>query len=156
MDRIFTAMLVFQRRRKITKQCVTNTQYLYDCIGASFGYGIATTVPCIVIATNTANKTLELITHLVIKVPGGWLDPSYEVFSKPEKTYCFTVKEFEDVIKKSSIQPSRRLCSTTKKTFLQLRDIAEKMNGGELVVADKTFYNEQADFVAATHKRFPA
>ena len=148
-------MLVYQNKRKITKQCVTNTQYLYDCIGASFGYGIATTVPCIVIATNTTNNTLEIITHLVIKVPGGWLDPSYEVFSKQEKTYCFTIKEFQEVIKKSSIKPSPRVSSLTKKTFLQLSDLAEKMNGGELVVADKTFYNEQADFVAAARKRFP-
>ena len=70
------------------------------------------------------------------------IDPSYDVHSLRNKYYFDNVKDFNNTFRGSLSLPKDII---TK--FIRFIKYAEEINNGQLLVCDKEFYNNQADYV---------
>jgi hypothetical protein len=137
-------MWEYQKKMGIKDQCITNAQYIYDSLKFS---GVSSARVC---ATQVIHKDEEVrerrvITHLVVRVNDIIVDASYDIASLKGKKYCFTVAEMVDTLKEQSVSPEFK--KRTIKNFVEFLDLARRMNAGEILVADKDHYNQQADFL---------
>jgi hypothetical protein len=158
-------MYEYQRKNGIKGQCLANTQYLFDSIKASFRN--APVKAKAVIINDYDEKTIykdnekdhieithRLVVHMVLQINEKQsLDPSAE-FADLKKiqyighNFCSSLKK----LKESGF--SDEILKTTLKKYLLFISYAERMNSGELIVADKSYYNEQAEYVEAKNAAF--
>lgn len=152
--KVIDLMLEYQKEKGIVEQCITNTQYLYDCIKQNLPDEAHKfrAEPCIVVAvTNDEQTSVHTYNHFVIKCEGRVIDASYEVYSQKVKTYCYTIAEFKKTIEGLEMsQEYMKWVISHHITFLRL---AKRMNDGELLVCDKEFYDAQADYIEETLSR---
>ena len=153
LRKVIDLMLEYQKAKGVVEQCMTNTQYLYDCIKQNLPSEAHKfrAEPCIVVAKTEDEHTILHINHFVIRFEGHIIDASYEVYSQKEKKYCFTIAEFMKTIEGLEMpQEQMKEVVSHHITFLRL---AKRMNDGELLVCDKEFYNAQADYIEETLSR---
>ena len=154
INRIFeiaATMREYQAKHNVKGQCMTNAQYLFDIIKINTGVKI-TVKNVIAIGYNPVNdQTVCIGGHLVIVFDNddeeNVIDPSYEVFSLTDKRYYDNVRDFMNDIKskdRSNLKDDIKECIGK---FLRLDPIAERMNNGEFMIADKEYYNKQGDYV---------
>jgi hypothetical protein len=91
-----------------------------------------------------------IVVHMIIDCNDGkyMFEPSYEINHHPDKAYFKTIQEFNATVKTIDGGPIPNMKETFK-MFLEFVGYANKINAGNIVIADKTFYNKQADYVEA-------
>ena len=129
---------------------MTNSQYIYDCLRGS-GVDSARVTATLVVKI-IEDYTIWTNVHLVVLVNDVIVDASYDVASVKDKKYCFTIAEWLEYVKEIPMSPMnlKDIMSNNKyiiEQFVKFLDIAKRINAGGLLVADKEYYNQQADFV---------
>ena len=140
-------MWAYQKERGIRDQCMTNSQYIYDCLRFS---GVSSARVCATLVIHPEGEELRVITHLVVRVNDAIVDASYDIASLKGKKYCFTVAEALEALKGVSVSPEFKKANI--KNFVWFLDLARRMNAGEILVADGAHYNQQADFLEESRR----
>jgi hypothetical protein len=141
---IILEMREYQRVNNIKQKCITNTQYLYNTAKA---LGVANSFKAEAVITASYDKdnnvTKLFMGHMILSMDGTLLiDPSYEVFSLPQKIYFYTIKELTDFMPlyKKDARDGFNLKEIVT-TFMRFRIYADAINSGEFV-SDKKYYEE--------------
>jgi hypothetical protein len=160
---IVDAMHQYQRKHNIKKQCITNTQYLYDSIKASF--------PCLDVKTKAiigfrnndkilgvdeksqkkyVNRETYTVVHMVVLIDDKIIfDPSAEINDMEDLDYVG--REFKGLIKTlRELGMCEEMINTLIKQYMLFLGYEKKMNNGEGLVVDRQYYNNQADYVEET------
>jgi hypothetical protein len=140
-------MIEFQKNNNIKGQCITNTQYLYDHINHNFS-NIKHKAKAVICVTNN-NNIITCIVHMVIIIDNNIYDPSYEIISLNNLSYYDNIKTIISVLP----HVSKEMISKTFTGFIKFIELADKINKGGLLVCDKDFYNNQADYVEIKNKK---
>jgi len=149
---IAKAMHGFQERNNIKAQCVTNTQYLLDCITKNLPYIKAKAKAVFLINEDTDTKTLGVITHVVVDIGDNHvLDPSYETASMKNTTVYATFKHFKNAFENINLDVAVDY-KTIFEQYMALSKTVDDMNNGKLTICDEDFYNKQADYVESRIK----
>lgn len=141
----------FQKLKDIKNQCITNSQFIYDTVKKS-GFDSAKVTPSIVLHESLLNDgTIELHinTHILVLLNDTIIESSYDVASLKNKKYYFTYAEMCNGIKlyKHVQLKEIKIKEMILEQFLAYLNISKRMNSGEILVADKEYYHEQADFL---------
>lgn len=134
----------YQQLHNIKEQCVSNCQYLYDCIRANY----ADIIPVRVVPAIwcKSGDSISIVIHLIVIVNGTVFDPSYETAHVPEGVYFKTIIDFKNhFLVKGKKFPSKIMRKIIQK-FLSMTEIAAQINNGEFCV-DNEYYHKQADYV---------
>jgi hypothetical protein len=141
---IILMMRAYQRKNSTTEMCMTNTQYLYDCVKASFPDMDVKAKAVICGVNNYKGVDQAFIIHLMIIVDGVYYEPSHELHElKP--IYFSSIKNLLDGVVPNTIIKDN--LSDLLPKFLHFVKLEEDINAGGLLITDKEYYNEQADFV---------
>ena len=145
---IVLSMREYQKKKSIKKECLTNTQYLYDIIKMNFTNNVKTKA---IYVFSDDDGIAHLLNHLVVVLDGKTIDPSFDVFCLKNKSYFDNIKDLMDnfddkTMLKTRIDIKKYTCSHFK--FIKL---AEQINNGEFVICDRKHYDEQGDYVLKMH-----
>jgi hypothetical protein len=148
---IVLSMMEFQKINNIKNQCVTNVQYLYDCVKMNHKSWNVKVKPVIVLSIDdNETKMLRFVSgHLILLLDNNEtiIDPSYDVFSLKNKSYFDNVKDFLDNFDDNSKAFIKENLKKIICDFVDFAKLAERINNGELLICDEEFYNNQADYV---------
>jgi hypothetical protein len=146
INKLTVAMFEYQKTNNIVKQCVTNTQILYDFILANFPELEPKPVAVICYYSDPDNDTGIFLNHVVLQIKNvEILEPSYEVFIKPNVRY------FKDINHCIKCFPDRN----NHKHFIQelltkhlgFINITSKMINGELMVVSLAYYHDIHNYI---------
>ena len=147
ISNIVNTMLEYQKENSITKQCVTNVQYLYDFIVNNDTIPVHTK-PVIVMSVD--NDTLTIIRgHLVVISNETTIESSYEVDVLKNKYYYDNIKELIN-----NFNISKPVLKRIIIDFLNIQKLSDRINKGEFVITDEDFYNKQADYIEKKFEKF--
>lgn len=136
-------MRKYQKKHNVKGACMTNTQYLYDCVRHIDPYVKAKAVMVV------SDGYKICAGHLVLVLGDGktLIDPSYEIYSQKNNLYCDNIKciDFND--------DERELKRNTLKDYIKFVGFAKKINDGGLLIHDKEYYNNQANYVEKLLKK---
>jgi hypothetical protein len=158
ISNLVISMREFQRKNNIKNNCITNVQYLYDVIRMNrkdinvktkavfvFSYDDITKIPIL----NDGHLVVILNDKTII-------DPSYDVFCLRNKMYFDNLKDLMDSITNNDDLKSNFNMDELKANFnvkqslithIRFKNISNRINNGELLISDKKFYTEQADYI---------
>jgi hypothetical protein len=139
-------MIEYQKNNNIKGQCITNAQYLYDYINHNFPNINPKAKAVVCLGNDNENNITKCICHMVIMIDDIIYDPSYEIISLNDIYYFGNMKSFSSYIKKIPLFPEDIYLKTVS-NFIEFIKLADKINEGGLLVCDKDFYNNQADYV---------
>lgn len=154
---ILDFMIEYQKANNITRQCLTNSQYLYDCLTKNKVGKKVVAKPVIVISWNYADegeniKNWNIVSnHMVIVLTTEEnkemvIECSHEIASMENKMYFDNVKSLmencSDKESKKKIMENLNL-----EAFVDFIKTAEMMNNDKLVIACEKKYEAQADYV---------
>jgi hypothetical protein len=146
INNIVNSMREFQKINNIKNQCMTNTQTLYDILkNNNLCYFNAKAKAVFAISNNKETNTVNIIHHIVIIVNNIIIDPSYDVYSLINIDYYDNIKDFTSLFE----NPQKQLLNLKEylTKFIHFTKIAIDINNGELRIANKDFYNKQADYI---------
>ena len=157
------AMYEYQKQNNITKQCVTNTQYLFDSYKASLKNRCQVKVKAVIVSSTNESMTDHFLTagHVVVAIADNGsndfsniIEPSYEINCRKNIEYYDNVKDFikyshQELLKKYNMK-------VVIKGHIDFTKIAEKMNNGELCITDRELYHKQADYVESIFRNIPS
>uniref|UniRef100_A0A6C0LE21 Uncharacterized protein n=1 Tax=viral metagenome TaxID=1070528 RepID=A0A6C0LE21_9ZZZZ len=149
ISNVVIGMREFQRINCIKNECVTNVQYLYDCFKINSASAIKAK-PVIVVSIDDETQTFICVGgHLIILLDDNEtiIDPSYDVFSLKNKSYYDNIKDLMDSFNNESKEILKQIFQKSISKFLEFIKLADRINNGELVICDKKFYNNQADYI---------
>ena len=97
ISNIVLSMREFQKQNNIKKQCITNTQYLYDNI--TMNSVNVKAKPVFVFSHDDEEGTATFVGGhlLVILDDGTMIEPSYDIFCLKNKSYFDNIKDLMDV-----------------------------------------------------------
>ena len=151
IDNIILSMMEFQKENNIKKECVTNTQYLYDIIKMNSSNNVkakAVLVFAHYIDENGIPTWISIGGHLVVQIDDNKtvFDPSYDIFCLENKSYFDNIKDFMDFV---TIYGNKNFINIKKLILehIQFIKIANRINNGEFRCHDIQFYNNQADYI---------
>jgi len=152
--KIIKLMHQYQKDNNITKQCVTNVQYLYDVFKCNINeYFTFKAIPVMCIGYR-GNDIIIVKGHLLLKLEDRIIDPSYEIDSLDNLHIYDNIKMFLDALSvNEALQDFIRKDVVT--TFLTFKSLADQINSGGLVT-DKDYYNNQADYIEANSNVKPS
>lgn len=144
---LITEMYKYQKRRGIVKKCIDNTQFALDCIKESYpGANVKATAILMTSFDPDEGHMRVCGGHLVILVDDNHiLDPSYETSSAPNNRYFKTLSALLEAYPK--VKNDKALLANTIKLFFDFSKFAERINNGDIMLTDRTYYNDQADFL---------
>jgi len=148
LSHILSFMLEYQKANNIEKQCITNTQYLYDCITKNYPNENVKAKAVICVPKPEDINNITCIVHMVITVNGEICEPSYEVYCIENIYYFDTIETLNSVF--TNITYDRFTCVCSK--FNEFLEMAEQINNSGLLICDKSFYESQAEYV--NHRYF--
>jgi hypothetical protein len=144
------AMRDFQEKNCIKSQCMTNAQYLYDIIKHNSSRNVKVK-PVIVVSIDYETETTTCVGgHLIVELDDDTiLEPSYDVFSLKNKSYFDNIKSLMDSYENELkiISELKSILKESISLFITFVKIAEQINNGELLINDKEFYDNQADYI---------
>jgi len=146
---IMALMHEYQKTNNVKKECITNTQYLYDCMKANFPASNARAKAVICVKTDEKNESNTFIVHMVIMVNERIYDPSYEINSLENVVYHDNIKKlissFDNI--KDIPTSAKQVLSNTFTQFIEFTKKEDEINNNGLLICDKKFYNDQADYI---------
>ncbi len=154
LGKIILSMREYQKNNNIKGECITNAQYLYDTIKFNFKNAKIEAKAIIAAGQDDECKTCNLVCgHIVIFLNDNIIiDPSYETYSLPNKRYFLTIKELMENTDEKNKKYLKSNCKDYLKNHCDLIKIADKINNGGILIYDKKFYNDQADYVEQMNK----
>jgi hypothetical protein len=143
---IILQMREYQRLNGITKKCVDNSQYLYDIINSNGGEVV---VKPYIVLTQKNDESYIFKGHLAINFIDDYdvIEPSYEVWSLDKPAYFDNVKDFVRLVSFPSEEIKKEVVKDTIHSFVKFVDLAKKINSGEFVITDKSYYHSQDKFI---------
>jgi hypothetical protein len=150
-------MREFQKNNNIKKQCVTNAQYLYDCIRMSMS-DTNVKVKSVLVFSNDLELQRSVIVgaHLVVILDNdNIIDPSYDIYCLQNVSYFDNIKDLMDIFDDKSKEMIKKNLDIKKLINGHLRFIkfADQINNGKCLVSGKKYYNDQADYIENIFKR---
>lgn len=151
ISEITLCMYDFQKLNNITKQCVTNVQFLYDLI--KIKYPNVKVSPVIVLSNDlNLNQTYLVDGHLVLVFENEKdiiIDPSYEIKILKNVHYYYKIKDLINNLDNSfeTNYYKKNILKKNIETFLRFQKLADRINNNEFVICNKDFYNNQADYI---------
>jgi hypothetical protein len=137
-------MLEFQKTNCIKDNCMTNVQYLYDCIKMSKIANVKVKPVIVVSFDNETNTHRCCDGHLVIELNNTTIiDPSYDIVSLKNKKCFYNIKDFMNSLNSDLKSHFKNSIAN----FIHFMKLAEQINNGECLISDNEVYNNQADFV---------
>ena len=149
-------MREFQKKNCITKQCVTNTQFLYDCIKMNTRSSNVKVKAVLGFSNDDATSTGVFVGgHLVLILDDNEtvIDPSYDIFRLKNISYYDNVKDLIDIFKDKTELKKRFDLKTLFSEHIQFMKLAEQINNGEFIITDKQFYDNQADYIEKLYSK---
>ena len=155
---IIVSMREYQKENIITKQCITNAQFIYDIIKFNSTNDVKTK-SVIVFSNDKETNSVTLVGgHLVIILDddNDVIDPSYEVFSLKNKLYFDNIDNFmsyfneDDKITLKSKLNIKKVISD----YLKFIKISEQINNGKFIITNKEFYNKQANYIENKYSKY--
>lgn len=157
-------MIEYQAKNNITSQCLSNAQYLYDCLkGSKIGKAVRVK-PVMVVSPETVKdgKTIWNIvsSHMVVILTTETdselvIECSHDVALLKERSYYDNVKDllsnFDESFSRKSLSEWINI-----KAFLTFIKYADEINRGEFVIADRDNYLAQADYIEKKMKNISA
>ena len=143
LNAVISLMMKYQKINNIKKECITNTQYLYDCINANFSKQKAKAKAVICIGNDCETNDTKVVVHMVVMMDNVIYDPSYEIYSLNGVNYFDNIKT---VISSFSLSKTP-VPKDSLRGFIDFIKLADKINNGEMLVCDRQFYNRQADYI---------
>lgn len=143
---IIRLMHEYQANHNVSKQCITNTQYLYDSIKHSNWKNKVTPKAVIVVYNIPEKNETCYAVHLAVQWKDKILEPSYE-YAHIQSSYYYD--NINNVIKTMKLnQPgfNRDFASSLISKYLLFVKYAEQIEAGEFLV-DREYYDLQADYV---------
>jgi len=131
---ILDAMMVYQQKHNITRMCISNTQFFLDCVKQNHPE-LKPKAKAVIVVNDEV-----VCVHLVVELGGMVIDSSHEIVSSRNKLYFDT---FADLKRTVALTNEKWVLST----YLEFMDYAKRMNGGQLLIVNKAYYDDQADFV---------
>lgn len=163
IEHIIALMHEYQKQNNIEKQCITNSQYLFDSIKASFPT-LEVKVRAIMAyqcVENQPRKNVDgiirkfvddiIIIHMCVDIGNGKLyDPSYEISSLPDIDYiAYDVIPFLKSL--TDRGATKEQVKELVAQYVKFIKIAEKMNAG-IPLVEKKYYHAQADYIESNFK----
>jgi hypothetical protein len=150
IQNIILSMREFQKKNCIKKQCISNSQYLYDCIKINYCNINVKVKAVLALSINSETETFVFVGgHLVIVLDNdSVIDPSYDIFCLKDISYFDNIKDLMDMFGNDKNKLNTKI--DLKKIIynhIHFKKIADRMNNGECLVSEKAFYNEQADYI---------
>jgi len=143
---VMTAMLEYQKKNNITRECMTNTQYLYDTMKENNLIENCKAQAVIVCYESPEKELVICPGHLVVVVDDDIYESSYEYNQNlKNQTYFKSIKELTDTI--SYVKNDKEQYRHFVSEFLKFTAIANRINSGDICVADKKNYDKQDDYV---------
>lgn len=154
MSNIILSMREYQEKKCIRKQCITNVQYLYNCIKQNSSNNVKAKA-VIVFSNNAEADTTTIVEgHLVVVLDHELIiEPSYDIFRLKNITYFDNIKDFIDIFEDKDILKTKVDIKNILYELITFTKFAYQINNGELLIADKKNYNEQADYIEKLHSK---
>jgi len=148
-------MIEYQVKNNITSQCLSNAQYLYDCLKAS-KIGKAVRVKPVIVISPEKNEDGHInwnivSSHMVVIMTTETnsellIECSHEVALLKNRRYFDNVKDllsnFDESFSRKSLSEWINI-----KAFITFIKYADEINRGEFLIADRDNYIAQADYV---------
>ena len=154
---VLNLMYEYQEKHNITKECITNAQYLFDTL--KFSKVNVKVVAKYVICIGKDKVISTFPGHLVLMVYDKIIEPSFEVGQFDNRQYYDNIVDFmKDSDKILSIVncktmfndkiiDSKNIKYNSLKAYLEFVNFANDINNGDILVGHKKYYNAQADYV---------
>ena len=157
ITKLITKMYEYQRTNNVTKQCLQNTQYLYDSIKTAWPW--IQVAPLAVIAYREIDienkidgkivikRQCYIVNHMVLQISNeSLLDPSAEIADNNDFQYVgYDIPILLKKLKDMGIADTE--LKETLRGYLLFKSYAEQMSNGKLFICDKQNYDGQADFI---------
>lgn len=152
MKKIFHSMLEYQKENNITTHCIVNTAYLYDMYKLNSNIKVKAKAVFVLTDDGGIGPCGMLPGHLVLILDNGTIiDPSYEIFSVKNKTYCHSIEDLKKVCVESNINLTESFMKELESDNIPFANIAEKINNGtyKITLEDSfgVYYNKQAKYI---------
>ena len=157
ISNIVLSMREFQKQNCITKQCVTNTQFLYDCITMSIRNSNVKVKAVLGFSNDDVTDTCVFVGgHLVLILDDNEtvIDPSYDIFRLKNISYYDNIKDLIDIFKDKSELKKRFDLKKMLSEHIQFMKLAEQINNGEFIIYYEQFYNNQADYIEKLYSKY--
>jgi len=143
-------MREFQKNNCIERQCMSNSQYLYDCIKVNYKNINVRVKAVFAFSSNSETETCVFVGgHLVVVLDNvNVIDPSYDIFSLKDISYFDNIKDLIDMFGDNKYKLNTKI--DLKKIIadhIHFKKIADRINNGEFLVSNTLFYNQQADYI---------
>lgn len=141
---VILIMREYQKKHDIKDQCLTNTQFAYDCWKHN-GVPSVKAKAVIALGENDEGDLVLVMGHAILSVDGLYFEPSYQVFSLKNVAYYDSIKDLKDSVSNAILK--RYDLRQILKHHISFVKLAEGINNGELLICDKKYYDDQADYV---------
>ena len=156
ISNIVLSMREFQKNNGIKKQCVTNTQYLYDIIKMNNINNVKAKAVFVFSSDDDTDTGVFVGGHLVVILDDETIiEPSYDIFCLKNKSYFDNIKDLMDMFNdndkvnlKSRLDIKKIVCD-----HIHFIKLAEQINNGQLTITEKKFYNHQADYIEKIYSK---
>ena len=144
-------MRKYQEKYKTKKQCLANTQYLYDVIRMNTNIDVKAKAVMVYSYDKDANETKIIIGHMVVCIGEETIiDPSYEVYNLKNVKYFDNIKTF---VNSYNIKTSYDVKKIIEE-HVTFRGLAERMNKDEIIIANRKYYDKIADYIENTQNKY--
>ena len=161
------AMMEFQQKNAefAKDKCVTNVQYLYDCVTKSLEDDDIVKAQAIICCGLLSEKDLMInASHMVLIMKSPLneeviIDPSYETCVLQHRVYLKNIAEAKKYISGLNICKEDPFNKEKIESFLHLVKLANKINDKDYdlpVITDMSYYNAQADYIEQRLKKYAA
>jgi len=149
LARLVTKMRNYQQSCNIEKQCLANTQYLYDTIRMNFNIDVKAKAVMVYSFDSELNQTKIMIGHLVVCIEDSFIiDPSFDVFNLKNVKYFDNINTFINSYNIKNNYDAKQIIEE----HLSFLKLAIRMNRNEIIISDKKYYDDMADFIVKKHK----
>lgn len=140
---LIVKMREYQKKHNITRECITNTQYLLDNMKTN-GMDNVKAQAVIVVGQRDGDIIVYGGHIVVVDDEENIYEASYELSSLDKKRYYNNFKDFMDFSKEIG---SESLKKQTLTEFLKFTKNANRINSGEGLICNKQYYHKQANYV---------
>jgi len=152
ISNIILSMREFQEKNCIKKQCITNAQYLYDCIKQNGNNNVKAKAVFAFSNDDETGTVIFVAGHLVVVLDDELIiDPSYDIFCLKNILYFDNIKDLIDSFDDKDTLKTKIDIKTLIYEHIKFTKFAEQINNDELLITDRKFYDDQADYIEKLH-----
>jgi hypothetical protein len=154
ISNIILSMREYQKENNITKQCITNSQYLYDIIKMNSSNNVKTKAVFVFSDKNEEDACIFISGHLVVVLDDDtMIDPSYDIFCLKNTSYFDNIKDLMNIFDDKVLVKTKVDIKKIIRDHIHFMKIAEQINNGDCVITEKEHYNRQADYIEKIYSK---